>query len=167
MTPWKTGQKPRLAIVNNFGAAGRNTSLVVEEAKPRPRVGEDPRQAHVLTVLAKTVISFQENLRQLSAYLKVEDHVSLADLAYTLLARRPRYNHRVAIVAKSSIEAIRLLQPNIEKALAQKPCVGIQAPVAFMLTGQGTFYVGMSKQLYRYSYVFRQQLNDLDNLARH
>ncbi|KAI9727721.1 MAG: Type I Iterative PKS [Chrysothrix sp. TS-e1954] len=166
MTTWRTGTKPRLAMVNNFGAAGGNTSLIVEEAKPRPRVGEDPRQAHVLTVSAKTAISFHKNLERLSAYLEAEDHVSLADLAYTLSARRSHYNYRLSILARSSPEAVRLLQPNIETALDQKPVSGKQAPVAFMFTGQGTFYVGIGKQLYQYSHVFRMHLDQLNSLAQ-
>lgn len=43
-TSWEPGKKPRLVIVNNFGAAGRNISIIVKEAKLRPRIGEDTRQ---------------------------------------------------------------------------------------------------------------------------
>lgn len=164
-TAWEPGKIPRLAMVNNFGAAGGNTSIIVEEAKPRPRINEDTRQAHIITVSAKTAISLHENLKRLVDYIQTKD-VSIADLSYTLTARRSHYNYQVSILATSRTEAVDLLRPHIETSLAQKPHSGRQPPVIFAFTGQGTFYVGIGKELYRDSALFRQQLDQLDSLAR-
>ena len=165
-TSWEPGKKPRLAMVNNFGAAGGNTSIIVEEAKPRPRIGEDTRQAQVITVSAKTAISLHENLKRLVDYIQTKEDVSIKDLSYTLTARRSHYNYQVSILATSRTEAVDLLRPHIETSLAQKPHSGKQPLVIFAFTGQGTFYVGIGKQLYRDSSLFRQQLDQLDSLAR-
>ena len=164
-TAWKPNKKPRLAMVNNFGAAGGNTSIIIEEAMPRPRINEDTRQAHVISVSAKTAISFHENLVRLVDYVQTKD-ISIADLSYTLTARRLHYNYKVSILATSRNEAADKLRPHIETSLAQKPHTGRQSDVIFAFTGQGTFYVGIGKDLYRDSDFFRQQLDQLDSLAR-
>ena len=159
-------KRKRLAMVNNFGAAGGNTSIIVEEATPRPRVGEDTRQAHVITVSAKTAYSLQENLRRLVDYIEKPQNLSISDLAYTLSARKNHYNYRVSVLATSLTEAASLLRPHIETSLAQSPHSGKQPPVAFSFTGQGTFYIGIGAQLYRDVPRFRQHIDQLDSLAR-
>ncbi|KAI9702722.1 MAG: Type I Iterative PKS [Bogoriella megaspora] len=165
--PWGPNDKrTRLAMVNNFGAAGGNTSIIVEEAMPRPRANEDQRQAHVLTVSAKTAFSLQENLKRLVNYVETRQDLSMADLSYTLTARKTHYNYRVSVLATSRVEALNLLRPQIEIALTQTPHSGKKPPVAFAFTGQGTFYIGIGAYLYRDSRLFHDQLTQLDSLAR-
>ena len=165
--PWGPSDKRiRLAMVNNFGAAGGNTSIIVEEAMRRPRAAEDKRQAHVLTVSAKTAFSLQENLKRLVDYIETRQELSIADLSYTLTARRMHYNYRVSVLATSRVEALALLQPHIETALTQTPHSGKQPPVAFAFTGQGIFYIGIGASLYRDSRLFRDHIAQFDSLAR-
>lgn len=165
--PWEqnSGQN-RLAMVNNFGAAGGNTAMIVEEAMPRPRVGADTRPTHPITISAKTPFSLQENLRRLVAFIETRPDIALADLSYTLSARKMHYNYRVSVLASSLTEAATLLRPHIETALDQVPISSKQAPVAFAFTGQGTFYIGIGAQLYRDCRPFRQQLDRLDGIAQ-
>ncbi|KAK4077567.1 hypothetical protein Purlil1_12329 [Purpureocillium lilacinum] len=165
--PWRpSSEQARLAMVNNFGAAGGNTSIIVEEATPRPRIGEDTRPAHVLTVSAKTANSLQEGLVRLVEYIQSHEVLSIADLAYTLTARKMHYNYRVSILASTRAEAIEKLRPHIEASLAQAPHSGREPPVAFAFTGQGVFYIGIGSRLYRDIPSFRQQLDQLDDDAR-
>ena len=166
-TPWEqSSDRKRLAMVNNFGAAGGNTAMIVEEATPRPRVGDDTRPTHPITISAKTPFSLQENLRRLVAFVETRPDVSIADLSYTLSARKMHYNYRVSVLASSLKEAATLLRPHIETALDQLPTSSKQAPVAFAFTGQGTFYIPIGAQLYRDSRSFRQQLDRLDGIAQ-
>ncbi|ORY56609.1 polyketide synthase [Pseudomassariella vexata] len=158
--------RTRLAMVNNFGAAGGNTSIIVQEATPRPRKGEDTRQTQVLTISAKTAFSLHENIKRLVDYMEAREDISIADLAYTLSGRRNHYNYRVSVLASSRVEAIDVLRPHLVTSLDQAPHFGKQAPVVFAFTGQGTFYIGIGAQLYRDSPLFRQQLDQLDSLAR-
>ncbi|KAI0906088.1 polyketide synthase [Ustulina deusta] len=166
-TAWESssGDK-RLAMVNNFGAAGGNTSIILEEAAPRLRNGEDGRPLHVLTVSAKTAFSLHENIKRLVGYIESRHDVSLADVAYTMSARKNHYNYRVSVLASSKAEAVELLRPHVEASLTLAPHAGRQSPVAFVFTGQGTFYIGIAKQLYQDSPLFRQHINQLDSLSR-
>ncbi|KUL83736.1 hypothetical protein ZTR_08641 [Talaromyces verruculosus] len=166
-TPWGPNSKQRrLAMVNNFGAAGGNTSIILEEVTPRPRVGEDTRQAQVITVSAKSALSLHENVKRLVDYIEKQPELSVADLSYTLTARKNHYNYRVSALATSRAEAIGLLRPHIETSLNQTPHSGKQPQIAFAFTGQGVFYIGIGAQLYRDSSLFRQRLDQLDSLAQ-
>lgn len=156
----------RLAMVNNFGAAGGNTAMIIEEATPRPRTSEDTREAHAIVVSAKTAQSLSLNIRRLVDYLETSQSLALADVAYTLSARRRHYEYRRSVVVTSLADAVKKLQPHIETAIAGTPTSLKPPPVAFAFAGQGTFYVGIGAQLYCNSPFFRAQLNQFDSLAR-
>nr|AOO87098.1 polyketide synthase [Alternaria alternantherae] len=166
-TKWASNSdRKRLAMVNNFGAAGGNTSIIMEEAMPRPREGTDTRKTHVIVVSAKTAYSLQENLKALVDFIEARPELFMADLAYTLSARKNHYNYRVSVLASSTAEAASSLRSHIETSLSQTPHSGKQPPVAFAFTGQGTFYIGIGTQLYRDSREFRQHIDRMDSLAR-
>ncbi|KAJ2990601.1 hypothetical protein NUW58_g2869 [Xylaria curta] len=166
-TAWNSsGEGKRLAMVNNFGAAGGNTSILIEEATPQVRYREDWRPLHVVNVSAKTAFSLRENIKRLRGYIESRQDVSLPDVAYTMSARRNHYNYRLSVLATSKSEAIEFLQSHVEKSLTLTPHAGRQRPVAFAFTGQGIFYIGVGKQLYHDSPLFRRHISQLDSLAR-
>lgn len=166
-TSWDpSSDRKRLALVNNFGAAGGNTSIIVEEPTARPRAGEDTRQEHVITISAKSAVSLHENIKRLICFVQEKRDVSVADISYTLTARKSHYNYRVSVLATSRADIVTLLQPRVETSLTLLPHSGKQPHIAFSFTGQGTFYVGTGAQLYRDSPLFRQHLDQLDHLAR-
>lgn len=164
---WKseTG-RTRLTMVNNFGAAGGNTSIIMQESMPRPRRGQDSRQSHVMTISGKTAFSLSANIQRLIDYVKSNPEASVSDIAYTLTARRNHYSYRVSVVVTPQTDIVNLLQPQVESSLSQQPNPPRQPPVAFAFTGQGTFYLGIASQLYRDSAHFRRHLNQLDHLGR-
>ncbi|KAK6822561.1 type I iterative polyketide synthase [Apiospora arundinis] len=156
----------KMAMINNFGAAGGNTAMIIEEANPKPRVGEDTRQAHALTFSARTAQSLSLNIRRLVEYIESNEDASLADIAYTLSARRRHFEYRKAVVVTSLADAVKQLRPHIETVMAQTPTSVKRPPVAFAFAGQGVFYLGIGAQLYRDSPFFRSQLDQFDSLAR-
>lgn len=164
---WGPGNaQKRLAMINNFGAAGGNTAMIIEEYSPKPRLGEDTRGTHVLTVSAKTAQSLSWNIRNLVEYMETTPDVSLADVAYTLSARRRHFEYRKSVAVASVADAIKQLRPHIETAISQTPCSVKRPPVAFAFAGQGTFYMGIGASLYRDSASFRSQIDQFDSLAR-
>ncbi|KAJ5412593.1 uncharacterized protein N7487_006952 [Penicillium crustosum] len=149
-TQWSRAPgKKRIAVVNNFSAAGGNTTLVLEEGPVREKVGSDPRPSHVFTISAKSKVSLKGNIQRLIRYLEKNGEVTMADLAYSLTARRCHHNHRVAISAAD---------------VAHSP-IG-PPPVAFVFTGQGAAEKSMNLQLYHHSPFFRAQLESLDRLGQ-
>ncbi|EDU45231.1 Polyketide synthase modules [Pyrenophora tritici-repentis] len=165
-TPWAPGK--RVAAVNNFGAAGGNTMMILEEAPARPeRQQKDPRQTHVVTLSAKTKASLRGNIERLLAHLERDETVTLEDLAYTTTARKYHHSYRVAIAASDLGSVKKQLTSQLNKIDALKPVNKTNPPsVAFAFTGQGASYQSMNLELYRDVPVFREHIHTLDKLAQ-
>ncbi|KAF1957831.1 putative polyketide synthase [Byssothecium circinans] len=168
MTPWpQVYGKKRIAAINNFGAAGGNTTLLLEEAPVWTITKVDPRQTHIIAVSAKTKISLAGNIERLIAHIDAHPDISLGDLSYTTTARRHHHSYRVAIVATDLDQLKKQLTSRLEKIDSMKP-VGQSDPpqIAFTFTGQGASYKSMNLELYRDVSTFREHIQHLDSLAR-
>ena len=167
VTPWKQVDKKRIAVVNNFGAAGGNTTMVIEEAPLREMTEVDPRRTHIIAVSAKTKGSLAGNIKSLIDHLDAHPDIDLADLSYTTTARRYQHTHRVAIATSDMAHLRKQLMSRLEKIDSIKP-VGKSGPppIAFVFSGQGAADKSMSLELYRDVPTFREHIRDLDSLAR-
>ncbi|KAH6722851.1 putative polyketide synthase [Leptodontidium sp. MPI-SDFR-AT-0119] len=168
MVPWaQVPGKKRVAAINNFGAAGGNTTMVLEEAPTRVPTESDPRQAHVIAISAKTKASLKGNIENLTTYLQSHPDTNLADLSYTTTARRYQHAYRVAIVTSNVEHLKKQLASQLEKIDSVKPVAKSgPPPIAFTFTGQGAAYKSMSLELYRDVGTFRDHIQHLDSLAQ-
>jgi acyl transferase domain-containing protein len=168
-TPWtRVPGKRRLAVVNNFSAAGGNTSLLIEEGPIReaPKA-VDPRSTHVVVVSAKGKVSLKGNLERMISYLDANPHISIPDLAYTTTARRHHHNHRVAVAVSDAIHLKKHLRSHLHSVESYKPIpLTGPPPIVFAFTGQGASYPSMNLELFRDSPYYRSQLMHLDSLAQ-
>lgn len=168
-TPWpRVPEKKRIAVVNNFSAAGGNTSIVIEEGPVRAISNPvDPRSTHVVTVSAKSKVSLKGNLERLIAYLDARPDVSLPDLSYTTTARRYHHNHRVAVSTSDVVHLKKQLNSHLQSVDTHKPIPSTgPPPVVFAFTGQGASHRSMNLELFRDSPYFRSQLLHLDSLSQ-
>lgn len=167
-TPWKpVYNDTRYAVVNNFSAAGGNTTMLLEEAPVKEIQDDgDDREKHVVAVSAKSKVSLKGNLEALLAYLEENPETSLSDLAYTTLARRMHYNHRIAFSASSIDHVKKQLRYHIDSEEQVRPVPSNPPAVAFAFTGQGAFYPGMGAQLYNSVPSFRDHITHLDSLCQ-
>lgn len=164
--PRELGKK-RLAVVNNFSAAGGNTCIVIEDAPERKAITPDVRQLHAVAVSAKSKISFRANLERMMAFLVANPHTSLADLSYSTTARRYHHNYRVTACGTSLEQIKRQLSSALASADSHKPVPSTGAPsIAFAFTGQGASYKSSNLELFHQSPYFRSQLLLLDDLAQ-
>ncbi|CAO2648474.1 Nn.00g077410.m01.CDS01 [Neocucurbitaria sp. VM-36] len=167
-TSWQqVAGKKRIAAVNNFGAAGGNTTMVLEEAPTRAKSEIDPRKTHVVAVSAKTKGALTANIENLIAYLDKHENTSLADLSYTTTARKYQFSHRLAIGASDVGGLKKQLVSRLAKVETMKP-VGKSGspPIAFAFTGQGASYKSMSLELYHHAPNFRNEIDLLSSLAQ-
>jgi len=168
--PWpRIPGKKRIAVVNNFSAAGGNTTIAIEEGPIRETNEEDldPRSTHLVAVSAQSKVSLKGNLEKLIAYLDANPHVSLPNLAYTTTARRHHHNHRVAVVTSDVSHLTRQLNLALQSVDSHKPISSTGTPpVVFAFTGQGASHRSMNLELFRDSPYFRSQLLHLDSLAQ-
>lgn len=168
LTPWQQvrGRK-RIAVVNNFGAAGGNTTMVLEEAPVRTITETDPRQTHVVAVSAKTKTSLAANIKNLVQYLDTNPATNLTDLSYTTTARRYHHSHRVATASSSISQLRKQLMNHLDKIDSTRPISKSDfPPVAFTFTGQGASFKSMSLELYRDASTFREHIQYLDSLGQ-
>lgn len=158
--------KKRIAVVNNFSAAGGNTSIVVEEAPLREITKGDPRSSHLITVSAKSKASFKGNLERLLAYLEANPAVSLSDVSYTTTARRHHYSYRLGLLSNDCTQLKKQLGSSLRNADTHKPIPNKTPSVAFAFTGQGSSYKSMNLELYHDCAFFRAELLNLDALTQ-
>ncbi|KAK8091576.1 hypothetical protein PG997_001937 [Apiospora hydei] len=166
----READRKRIAVVNNFSAAGGNTSVFIEEP-PVPKAievgSEDPRPTHVVAVSAKSKVSLEGNLQRMIEYLDKHPDVSLADLSYSTTARRYQHNHRVAIAAPDVSGVKSKLAAQLKTCASIKSIPTTSPPlVAFTFTGQGASHKSMNLQLYHQEPTFRSQIVHLDALAQ-
>ncbi|KAI0368569.1 ketoacyl-synt-domain-containing protein [Pilatotrama ljubarskyi] len=142
--PWVCpDNRRRIAILANFGAAGSNSALILEEHGMPPRPA--PVAGELLVGLSCRSLAALEQRRK--AYLteleRVQDEATLQDFAYSATARRQTYPYRIAIMGSSKEELIADL--GVAKAVEAGPC----DKVIFVFSGQGSQYVGMGSELYK------------------
>jgi len=165
---WDSSGK-RIAVLNNFGAAGSNGALILEEytaeVLPNTLVDSPPvsTQSHpvIFGFSAKTPEALKELQSSYLAYLRSASGLSapsLRDLAYTSTARRQLYPHRVSIAADS----LDSLTSSLESAVPNRS-LSVRK-VAFVFSGQGVQYLGMGGQLYWTNEVFRSHVHECQRI---
>ncbi|KAI2638328.1 hypothetical protein GGS21DRAFT_548856 [Xylaria nigripes] len=155
-------EMPRRALINNFGAAGSNACLILEEYVLRKDRLKKPKEAHensgYVFVLSATDDAALERYRQVllqDASLKT---MRLRDLAYTSTARRTMLDSRLVLTASTSEE---LFQSIRETSLSSREpsVIGDSRPrVVFVFSGQGSQYLGMGKELFETTTSFRDDI---------
>jgi epothilone polyketide synthase D len=154
-----------LAGVSSFGLSGTNAHAVLEappvEASSTPERTASERPSHVLSLSGRTTAALEARIAQLSAYLETHPGLPLADLCHSAGAGRSHFEHRLALVARSTGQ-VRETLAAVSRGESPAAIVrGVPAPqaarpkIAFVFTGQGSQYVGMGRQLYQSQPVFR------------
>lgn len=151
-TPNASGS--RVALVNNFGAAGSNAALLVEEAPERVLIRAQTSPAGSVTadsvLIALSAESEEALLRLRDSYaLSVADE-SLVEFAYTATARRRTRPWRMAVTANSADDCAKALSDARPTLVAPG-----QGKIVFVFSGQGGQHLGMGRQLYQTSPFFR------------
>ncbi|OAL39285.1 hypothetical protein AYO20_01603 [Fonsecaea nubica] len=162
-TPWKRPQGgKRRMFLNNFSAAGGNTSLLMEDGALPTLDGEDPRSTAVVAVTGKTKKALVDNTRNLIEYIS-DETVDLPCLSYTTTARRVHYSYRTSVAGSDLTGILSGLRKSLESEPTPVPS-GVQMVFAF--TGQGSHYTAMGKELYETNNQFQTDLQRFDLLAR-
>ncbi|THU92749.1 polyketide synthase [Dendrothele bispora CBS 962.96] len=147
----------RIALLNNFGAAGSNAAAIIEEYVSPSPAAVDPTAEFLFGLSAKSEKALQDLKSRFVEWLSssASDKLRLADIAYTTTARRQMYSHRICVTASSKNELIQ----NLSSAAIQKSPEG-HARVVFVFSGQGSQYLGMGKALYERNTAFKEVIDD-------
>ncbi|MBC8127630.1 MAG: type I polyketide synthase, partial [Gloeobacteraceae cyanobacterium ES-bin-144] len=170
----------RTAGVNSFGFGGANAHVILTESPfcPLPQQPvADMARAWPLVLSARSEESLLVSAMRLSVWL--DDHSklngsspTLPDLTYMLGARRNHHSHRLAITARSVAEMVQELGafalenpgPKLRAAFTPRPERATQ--VVFVMSGQGTQWWGMGRELMRHENVFRKTVEACEKAMR-
>ncbi|EMD42363.1 hypothetical protein CERSUDRAFT_128472 [Gelatoporia subvermispora B] len=150
----------RTAVLNNFGAAGSNAALLLEEPPEVPSRTCHARPAAFVLGLSCHSVEALETFR--GRYLchmqeAIHSDLDLEDFTFSATARRQLYRYRIAVSGASKEELCERLQN------AQAICVDGEGPaqkVVFVFSGQGAQYAGMGKGLYASLPSFRRTVHE-------
>jgi acyl transferase domain-containing protein len=156
---WESAGAPRRAGVSSFGMGGTNVHVVLEEAAAPADLPVAPGP-HVFLLSARTESALVRMQQRLADDLARHPERDAADVAYTLRVGRRAFAHRCALVGQDLSDATRQLAqahpPGMVRDVAEERAGG----VAFLFPGQGAQRVGMARDLYGWSSVFRSELDD-------
>ncbi|KAI1427322.1 hypothetical protein F5Y12DRAFT_184810 [Xylaria sp. FL1777] len=168
--PHTDHSRPRRILVNNFDAAGGNTSMVIQDPPPLLVEGVDPRPYHTVTISGKTLNSTHENAKRLLTYIKEHPETRLEDIAYTTTARRLHHQAYRQAYTVSSVDG---LCRDIEQTIVAKDSAALiihhtaveSAFIIFAFTGQGCQYASMATELFNTYPTFRDALEDMARIC--
>jgi amino acid adenylation domain-containing protein len=170
LTPWPQTATPRRAGVSAFGVGGTNVHVVLEEAPamaPRAAAGaalaaaaapHEVGAAQLLVLSARSAAALDASRQRLAAYLREHPTTALSDVAHTLQVGRRVFEHRHAVLARDTADAIANLEALAPRSPAAAPRRAGGTAVVFMFPGQGAQYPDMGRGLYEREPVFRQSI---------
>jgi acyl transferase domain-containing protein/NADPH-dependent curcumin reductase CurA len=150
---WENENKPRIAAVSSFGFSGTNAHVILEEAPQSAlQVTENGWPVQVLTASAKSESSLKKVVAQYQAYLDRNPSADLGDMCFTANTGRSHFACRSSFLAADTNG---MRQELAAFAGPAKPRAKSSSRLCFLYTGQGSQYVGMGRELYEGSEVFR------------
>ncbi|KAI1261343.1 hypothetical protein F5Y18DRAFT_202343 [Xylariaceae sp. FL1019] len=152
---WKrrSNQDPRRAMLNNFGAAGSNVALILEEYLPNRSRGTisstgtvSDRSMHCLNLSAKSERVLAALQQRYISYLESHPDSNILDLCYTTSARRQLHgSFRMTASGSTPDTLARSLRDS--QCTANKIKHAGSRKLVFVFSGQGHAHAGMGAEL--------------------
>ena len=162
--------------VNSFGFGGANAHVILRKAPPRTHplpIADETARPWPMMLSARSEEALRGAAWELSTWLEDHSHLNgstplLPDITYMLGARRNHHSHRLTLIAHSLAEAVQELNafstgdagPRLRTAFT--PRTEQATRVVFVMSGQGTQWWGMGRELMRNEPVFRRMIEDCD-----
>jgi len=149
--------KPFRAGVSSFGIGGTNAHILLETfVLNKYEAGEKP--AYILPLSAKTLNALNKKISDFLDYLiNNPTQNCLNDIAYTLQHGRAHFRERVAPVAESFQDVKSIFEK--ENLFYDRSQWFSNPEITFMFSGQGSQYINMAKQLYKYEPIFQSNIS--------
>ncbi len=185
--PWQPLEGRRLAGVSSFGFSGTNAHIILEEAPAPEALTEmpdasgskptadlnDTGRALLFSFSARSESALRDLVKNYQNYLSTRSLSApeMQTLAHTLSAGRTHYTQRLAVVASGSAQLNEQLAAYTANQKTAAWWKGKQPgntalPVVFLFTGHGSHYVNMGRELYESVPIFRQVMDQCDQLLR-
>jgi len=138
--------------VSSFGMGGTNAHTILEQAPKRSNESSS-RNYHLLALSAKTKPALDNYINKLGGYLVQNKDVNLADLSFTLLNGRFKFDTRWTAVISNNEEKVDFdanTNCTISKSIGK---------VVFMFPGQGSQYINFAKDLYYHDKYIKEEVD--------
>ncbi|KJF67040.1 type I polyketide synthase [Rhizobium nepotum] len=158
------GQKRRLAGINSFGFGGTNAHIVLADPEEAAIIDEHALPSGPFMVSAQTRSALEGLLENYVQELK-SDRPDLRELVAVSAVNRTRHRHRFVVDSEDPD----LVRKSAEEFLAGSSTglgrVG-EAPagetrIAFAFSGNGSQWIGMAQDAYRYDRSFFDRFNEI------
>ncbi|XP_059183156.1 phthioceranic/hydroxyphthioceranic acid synthase [Centropristis striata] len=162
---WETnGSLGRVAGVNSFGFGGTNAHVIVREYRQTIVPNQNLKTCPKLFVLsAASEKSLILNITDTHQRLCSKQAVDLQALSYTSACRRSHSRHKYRKTFPTS--SLSDLKHQLASALHTKvESTSSDIQLVFVFCGNGVAYRGMCKQLLREFPVFRDKVQEIENL---
>lgn len=163
----------RRASINSFGYGGANAHVIVEsiESFQRndmvyescPAIEREGLRAYVLPISAASKQSLRTRVEQVSQIVQHSGPNILQRLLFTLTERRSHLRYRECLLASSPFDDS-AASGEIKPFNVHGPTSTAAPDFAFVFTGQGAQYAGMSHELLRSNKIFRETIRRLDQV---
>ncbi|MEU5999374.1 SDR family NAD(P)-dependent oxidoreductase [Streptomyces sp. NPDC047197] len=166
-TPWPRGERVRRAGVSAFGVGGTNAHVLLEEAPldagTAPNTEPGPAALPVVPWLlsAKTPAALRAQARRLHTHLTTaQPHATATQIGAALAHTRAHFDHRAALTATTRAELLDALDAlaREEEADQVTRARARTGKTVFVFPGQGSQWIGMSRELAAAHPVFAQEL---------
>src|SRR5208337_3294637 len=128
------------------------------------------RPLHILNLSAKTEPALRASAARLLEYLEANPQLSLPDVCFSASVGRSHLTHRLSVIAATPDEVRRRLSQCAEGQPVDPRSTGKthggSPRVAFLMTGQGSQYCGMGRELYDTQPAFHEALEQCSELLK-
>jgi len=149
--------------------SGTNAHVIVEEAPAFEEPQSAPgRSMEMLVLTAKAPRALDTAVRQLREHVETHPNLALGDLAYSLVATRSSFEHRLVLKVKNRVELLEALLAT-ERGVSTASVLRGQARdqrgrLAWLFTGQGAQLLGMGRGLHAEWPAFRDALDNASSV---
>ncbi|MFC4036002.1 SDR family NAD(P)-dependent oxidoreductase, partial [Streptomyces polygonati] len=162
---WPETGRPRRAGVSAFGISGTNAHVIIEAPDPDPAAppaaspADIPAEPLPWLLSAKSDAALRDQSARLAEFVAAHpeaDEVAVAGV----LAGRARFDHRAVLLGRTRAELVGELTALAEgDPRVVSGVVGGSGRTVFVFPGQGAQWVGMGRELYGESEVFRTAID--------
>jgi len=157
-------EKRRIAGVSSFGVGGTNVHLIVEEADKHVEKPNNCRPFQLLCWSARAQESLDLFGEKLNKYLTGDQSTSLSNAAFTLNTNRKEFEVRRFYIASGKQDLGLRFQHHSWPKHTRKVKRDKIPELVFMYPGQGAQYLNMGKDLYVSEQVFRDAMDEVDDM---
>ena len=168
---WKrTDNQPLCAAINLSGYSGTNVHMIFEEAKPKKQSDEISAPYNFI-LSAKNEISLKKIAQKYIDEPAFLENQTLSEICYTLQKGRNHFEYALGIVAHTKQDITDGLMDFLQEKKSLKyslsnPSLNRNREITFLFTGQGAQYFGMCKGYYESFDVFRNAIDECDEILK-